>query len=348
MHLGISGGQGGWWMLGRSRLARAAVMAVVTVVASVSQLAEAGTVLRYAHPNAPASIPGRFAETFAARVKELSRGRIEVQVFPSSQLGTVQEMIQGVRAGSIQMGHNDFAALGQLLPDLAVFNVPYLYRDVAHALQATDPLRSPVLQALNEQLVSQSGVRVLGSFLYGVRHLTANRPIYSPSDLRGVKIRAIPLPIWIAMVEGMGAIPTPVDFSELATALATKVVDGQENPLTTIYGNKFYEVQKYLMLTGHMVATLAVFVNERSWGRLSESDRQAVQEAVRQASAKATEWGLDEEETLKGTLQQLGMTVIGPSEGLKVEAFKEGVLAKIRERFPQWQSYIRDIQSMGQ
>ena len=306
------------------------------------------TVFRYAHPNAPASIPGQYATLFAELVADKTGGTVRIEVFPSSQLGGAREMIEGAQFGIIQMGHNDFAALAQLEPDLAVFNLPYLFNDPDHALLATDPERSEVAAELSARLQASSDVRVLGSFFYGIRELTtANTPVYSPADLRGLRIRAIPVPIWIAMVEGMGAIPTPVDFAELPTALATGVVSGQENPPTTIYANALYEQQNYLMLTDHMLATLAVYVNETAFQRLTEDERTAITAAAREAAESIRDRSIAEHDEILARLADAGVTIIGPDDGLDVEAFREAVVRHVRAQFPEWDDMIARIQALA-
>src|SRR5690606_15937467 len=145
--------------------------------------------------------------------------------------------------------------------------------DVDHAIRATDPRTSPVMAELSEKLKSGFNTEVLGTFLYGIRELTTNFEVKAPADLEGRRIRAIPVPVWISMVEGMGAIPTPVDFAELTTALTTGTVEGQENPLSTILTAHMYTSQDYLILTDHMINMLAVFINSASLNKLSETEQ---------------------------------------------------------------------------
>lgn len=300
---------------------------------------------KYAHPNAQNTTVGRFATNLSDLVKNRTNNEIIIQVFPSSQLGGKDEMIDGVKVGTIEMGHNDFAAYSRLYEDLSVFNLPYLFRDINHALRATSP-DSSLVQKMNKHLVSQVGIRMIGNIYYGTRMLTTNSPVYKPEDLKGKKIRAIPIPIWIAMVEGMGAIPTPVDFAELSTALATGVVQGQENPLTTIYNNKFYQMQKYLVLTGHMKAFLVAVINEKTWQGLTDSQQKIMADSVKETSKSILDMGLKEEDEILAKLKEAGMKVIGEKEGLNVKAFRDRVLKHCTEKFPQWANYIKEIQEI--
>jgi tripartite ATP-independent transporter DctP family solute receptor len=305
-------------------------------------------VLRYAHPNSASDVPGQYASLLAAFLSEQTGGEIDIEVYPSSQLGGVREMIEGAQLGIISMGHNSFAALSQFLPEIAVFNFPFLYEDVDHALAATDPLRSPILQEFNERLIERSNLRIVGSFFFGVRRLTtSNFPVYAPADLRGRKIRAIPNPIWIAMVEGFGAIPTPVDFSELPTALATGIVDGQENPVNTIYTSQMYATQNFLILTDHIIDILLVYMNNDIYTSLSPEHREALHAAHTEAAARVRVTSEELQSSRIDELRALGMQVISAEDGLDREAFRTAVHAHVLGRFPGWEVHVERIRAMA-
>jgi tripartite ATP-independent transporter DctP family solute receptor len=316
-------------------------------VASFAGEAFAQTTLKYGHPNPVESIGGRFADRFAAIVGEKTGGSVKIEVFPASQLGTAKERFEGVQLGLIDLGHDSYSTVGQAVPEFGALDLPYLYRDVEHAVKATTPSESEVLRGLNERLIADHQVEVIGSFLYGIRELTtSNFPVYSPDDLKGKRIRAIPVPVWIAMVEGMNGIPTPVDFAELTTALATGVVDGQENPLTAILTSNMFESQKYLVLTDHMVNIIPLFANTSSLGRLTPDEQKAVREAAIQAGEEILVESIAEHEKLIGELGEKGMTVITKDNGLDQEAFRSRVSDYVRKKFPEWASIIEGIQSM--
>jgi tripartite ATP-independent transporter DctP family solute receptor len=304
------------------------------------------TVLRYAHVGVEGEDQTIWVADFAARVKEATSGRVEIQVYPNSQLGNLAEIIEGVRTGSIAMAHHTYSSLGNIVPAFSVFDGPYVYRDAAHALHASSPYTSPVVRELNEELVEKAGIRVIANFYRGARHLSATIPVYGPSDLQGKKIRGIPVKVWLSMLEGMGAIPTPVEFAELTTALMTGLVIGQENPLNTIYSAKLHEVQNYIMLTGHMQSVLVVFINDKVWKGISAEDRktiEAVAEEMGEVSLQRSEASFTE---VKGKLEAEGITFIDESAGLDNEAFRTRVLAKINQDFPDWIPYIEEIQKV--
>lgn len=299
--------------------------------------------LRYAHVGAEGDVQTRFAAEFAALARQRSGGKTEIRVFPNSQLGGVSEMVDGVQAGSIAMGHHDFASLAKFVPELGVFNAPYIYRDGAHALRATDPASSPVLMEMNERLVSGAGLRIIGRIYRGPRHISAKFPVRRPEDLRNRPFRAVPLDLWVSMVKGFGAIPTPVEVAELPTALMTGTVVGQENPLTMINANKLYEVQSHVSLTGHMLSLLAVFVNERAWQRLPAEEREAISAALAEKAQESLAWAQEADAALVAELRRRGMTVLTEADGVDNAAFRTAVLAQVSRDFPAWTPLIERI-----
>lgn len=308
--------------------------------------ADAQIKLRYAHvgvANAPQTL---YADEVAKLVKERTQGRVEIQVFANSQLGGVAEMVDGVRSGAIAMGHHDFASLGRILPTTAVFNTPFVYRDAEHSLRATDSRTSPALQAINKELVEKGNMRIVGSFFQGTRHLTSKEKVLTPADMKGKKYRGVPVKLWSSMLTGMGAIATPVEVSELATALATGLVVGQENPLPNIFNLKLFEVQKFVMLTGHMQSVLSVFVNERIWQSIPAADRKILEDTMAEVGAKTLAWDKETFAQYRKDLEAKGMTFIEEKDGLDIAAFRKAVLDQVAKDFPDWTNYISQIQAV--
>lgn len=308
--------------------------------------ADAQIKLRYAHvgvANAPQTL---YADEVAKLVKERTQGRVEIQVFANSQLGGVAEMVDGVRSGAIAIGHHDFASLGRILPTTAVFNTPFVYRDAEHSLRATDSRTSPALQAINKELVEKGNMRIVGSFFQGTRHLTSKEKVLTPADMKGKKYRGVPVKLWSSMLTGMGAIATPVEVSELATALATGLVVGQENPLPNIFNLKLFEVQKFVMLTGHMQSVLSVFVNERIWQSIPAADRKILEDTMAEVGAKTLAWDKETFAQYRKDLEAKGMTFIEEKDGLDIAAFRKAVLDQVAKDFPDWTNYISQIQAV--
>ena len=324
----------------------ASLIAAGLAVSFLAAGASAQVKLRYAHvgvANAPQTL---YADEVAKLVKERTAGRVEIQVFANSQLGGVGEMVDGVKSGAIAMGHHDFGSLGKILPNTAVFNTPYVYRDAAHSMRATDARLSPALQEINKQLIEKGGMRIIGSLFQGTRQLTSKEKVLSPKDMAGKKYRGVPIKLWSSMLTGMGAVATPVEVSELATALATGLVVGQENPLPNIFNLKLFEVQKFVMLTEHMQSVLSVFVNERVWQGIPAADRKIIEDSMAEVGRKTLDWDRDTAAKYRKDLEAKGMTFIEAKDGLDVEAFRRAVLAQVNKDFPEWTSLIEQIRAV--
>jgi tripartite ATP-independent transporter DctP family solute receptor len=322
------------------------VAGVMLAMAIAATSASAQVKLRYAHvgvANAPQTL---YADEVAKLVRERTNGRVDIQVFPNSQLGGVGEMVDGVKSGAISMGHHDFASLGKIVSATAVFNTPFVYRDAEHSLRATNPANSPALQKINQELVDKGNMRIVGSFFQGTRQLTSKEKVLSPKDMQGKKYRGVPVKLWSSMITGMGAVATPVEVSELATALATGLVVGQENPLPNIYNLKLYEVQKYVMLTNHMQSVLAVFVNEKVWQSIPPGDRKIMEETMAEVGRKTLDWDRETAAKYRKDLEAKGMVFVEQKDGLDIEAFRTAVLAQVNKDFPEWKDYITEIRAV--
>ena len=325
----------------RSMLSLAAAIAVLAAGSAQAQVK-----LRYAHvgvANAPQTL---YADEVARLVKERTNGRVEIQVFANSQLGGVGEMVDGVKSGAISMGHHDFASLGKIVSDTAVFNTPFMYRDPGHAMRATDPRQSPALQKINQQLIEKGNMRIIAPLFQGTRELTSKEKVLSPKDMAGKKYRGVPIKLWSSMLTGMGAVATPVEVSELATALATGLVVGQENPLPNIYNLKLYEVQKYVMMTNHMQSVLSVFINEKAYQSIPPADRKIMEDTMIEVGLKTLDWDRETAAKYRKDLEAKGMIFVEEKDGLDVPAFQKAVLAQVNKDFPEWTGYIQQIQAV--
>ncbi len=301
--------------------------------------------LRYAHMNNPGSVPAKLAEFFAAKVKELTNGEIIIKIFPASQMGSLKEMVEQVSSGVVSFHHNTMAGIGSLYKDFAVFDTPYIYRDIDHLMKVVDP-NSAIMNKMSAELQKARGVKMLYSFYFGTRVLTADRAVYKPADLKGLKIRAIPFPMYMAAVEGLGASPVPVDFAELPTALATKVVNGQENPYNLILSNKLYESQSHLMQTNHILGTMGIMVNTKAFEQFSTKNQKAVIAAAAEATKFGTQMTKDLEVSDLKALKDKGIKVIGSAEGLDIAAFRANTKKIIDAKFPEYADYYKIISNI--
>lgn len=284
-------------------------------------------VLRWADGQ-PATHPSpQSAVRAAAEIKEKTGGRIDVQSFPNGQLGSSRDMVESVASGALTMVTEGAAQLGQFVPQISIIEAPYIWKDAAHMIRA---LKSPLMDELNAVLVAKRGMRMIGVNYYGVRHLTSGKkPINSVEDMKGFKLRVPEVDTFRAMAEAWGARPTPLNFSELYLALSQGAVDGQENPLPTIASAKLAEVQKYLVLTAHIITPRLVIVNEATWSKLPEADRTVIVAAVDKAAAWQDNEILEQEKGLAESLGKAGMTVLKPDQ----EAFRKPVLASLPAKF---------------
>ncbi len=324
------------------------VTALVGMALTIPWPAHGAVILKLAHNNNPGHPTHEAAVRFAEQVQRQTNGEVQVKVFPSSQLGRMNEVWTGVRIGAIEIGGaTPPGMMADLVPELSLLDSPYMFRDFEHLRRVSG---GAVGQELGRRLIEKAGVRLLYYQYFGVRHLTTtSTPVHRPDDLKGLKIRAVPAPIQMATVEGMGAKPTPMDFAELYQGLRSGIVDGQDNPVASIYSAKFHEVQKYLILTGHIQTVGAVVVNERVYQSLSAGARAAITEAAVAAAKFGDDLVLKQEAELLGELKKAGMTAIGPAQGLDLEAFRTRVRGHVYPRFEaQWTKPLMDqVQALG-
>jgi TRAP-type transport system periplasmic protein len=213
---------------------------------------------------------------FAELMKERTGGAVTVHVFPANQLGSEKDMLEQVRNGVIHISLTGPSMLAQFKGwgPIGVLSMPYVLK--GNTEDELNPkliklARGPLMAELNERAAAESGIRILDmGWWYGERHLTSKtKQVVKPEDVKGLKIRTMDSPVAKAALASLGAATTPMAVAELYTALQLGVVEGQENPLNTIYSHKFYEVQKYVALTGHMAMNLVLVINDKFYQGLS-------------------------------------------------------------------------------
>lgn len=260
---------------------RSCTMALIMVMLSVSVCFGAVT-LKLGHIAEPENPYGQGADHFANLVKERTKGDVIIQVYPSSQLGNQRDLVEGLTFGTVDMTLTGTAVLGNFIPEVAVFDLPFIFRDIPHAYKALDTVGMELCKKGEAR-----GMITLAIWENGVRHMTNNKlPITGPKDMKGLKMRVMEQPVYIEMMKSLGASPTPMAMSELYTALQKGVIDGQENPLAHIATKRFYEVQKYISLSGHTYASEPLLVSTIAWKKLSKEQ----QDIVRQAAEDTRDW----------------------------------------------------------
>ena len=289
--------------------------------------ARAATTLRWATVLATNHPSVQMMERVAKQVRDDTGGSVDIQTFPAGQLGSSRDVIESTSSGAIQIVDEGAAQFGQFVPQFSILEAPYIWRDAQHVRRV---LGSPLLDEMNAMLVSKRSMRIIGSTYYGKRHVTSgSKAIHTVDDMKGFKLRIPEVDTFRAMAEAWGARPTPLNIGELYLALSQGAVDGQENPLPTIQSNKFYEVQKYLVLTGHIITPRLIAVNETAWQALQPKERQILKSAIDAHGQTQDAEILSQEGKLVDTFKAAGMTPIQPD----VESFRKPVLASVPGKF---------------
>ncbi|MGE0797999.1 MAG: TRAP transporter substrate-binding protein [Lautropia sp.] len=300
----------------RSLLARTLAAALcsaaaiaVTVLPGVLAPAQAATTLRFGHANNTGEIATDLFQEFADNVTKKSNGELTIRVFPAEQLGKEVDLIQQVKSGALDLSAPSMPVLSGLVPALEIASAPFLWTDWA---QAERVITGTAFQPQWDELRDKHNILMLSKIWYwGWRNLTTgNKAVNKPEDLAGLKIRVPESPVWVEMIRAMGGAPTPIPFGEVYTALQQRTVDGQENPIPTIYSRKFYEVQGHLSMTRHMLQNNTIIVNKRSFDRLSPALQKLMLDEAAAASAKNSKLQQARESSMLEDIRKSGRTAI--------------------------------------
>ncbi|UCE30543.1 MAG: DctP family TRAP transporter solute-binding subunit [Burkholderiales bacterium] len=286
------------------------IVAGALAAAAASGAHAAPKVLKYAHfQSADLSSPKHAAAlAFESCLEGKTAGGIDVQVFPASQLGDGGQVIEGLQLGSIQMGVVHDGPISATYKPFSVLAMPYLFDDQAMAWAVMD---GPFGRDLFEAMRKATGIKVFAVADNGVRNFTnSKKPVASPEDMAGLKMRVMTAPVWVKLVEPLGASPSPVPWPELPAALQQGVVDGQENGVTNILNASLYQHQKYVSLDGHVFSWHAYMMNDGFYQGLSDQQKTAVNQCVE--IAKVIHRGMTAAQDANATtiLSGKGMTVV--------------------------------------
>ncbi|HEX7076393.1 MAG TPA: TRAP transporter substrate-binding protein [Hyphomicrobiaceae bacterium] len=273
---------------------------------------------------------GVAVDTFAAEVEKRTNGRYKIQNFYASALGNEREAIEAVQLGTLDMAMSSTGPVPNFVPELAILDIPFLFRDYAHARATLD---GPIGQEMLKKF-EPIGIKALAWGENGFRHMTnSQRPVRTPEDLKGLKMRTMENPIHMQAYKGFGIIPTPMAISEVFTALQQGTVDGQENPISVIQSWKFDQVQKHLTLTGHVYSPAFLMMNKGLWDGLSDEDKQHFLDAAKEA-VKANRARIDQDEK-NGVayLRSKGMEVIDDVDRTQFQKALEPVFAELAKKF---------------
>jgi tripartite ATP-independent transporter DctP family solute receptor len=292
--------------------------------------ASAQTVMKISISTAQNSHQGVGIDTFAREVEKRTNGRYKVQTFYSGSLGGERESIEAVQLGTQELTLTSTGPVPNFVPETKILDVPFLFRDKAHARAVLD---GPIGQEMLAKFDAK-GMKALVWAENGFRHMTnSKRDVKGPEDLKGLKMRTMENPVHIAAYKGFGIVTTPMAFPEVFTALQQGTVDGQENPLSVIIASKFDQVQKHLSLTGHVYSPALILMNKAAFDKLAPADKQAFLDAAKEA-AKANRARVDEDDA-KGVaeLRAKGMTVIDNVDKAKFVAALAPVNAEFEKQF---------------
>jgi tripartite ATP-independent transporter DctP family solute receptor len=264
-------------------------------------------VIKLGYILAPHSQLGAGADVFAAEVEKRMQGRFRIDQYPDAALGGEVEMMKGVQLGTVDMAFITGAPMPNFVPEIGVFGIPFLIQDAQHAYRVLD---GPLGQELLKKFEAQNIV-ALAWGENGMRHITNSRnPVVVPADLKGLKLRVPQSDVMVAGFDALGADTHPLAFPEVYGALQTGRFDGQENPIATIIASKFYQVQKYLTLSGHIYDPAAFLMSKDLYDELSPADRQAFVEAARLGALASRKFAAEAEANGIAFLRQQGMEVV--------------------------------------
>jgi C4-dicarboxylate-binding protein DctP len=254
----------------------------ITVAMSISAVA-ADYVLKFSHVVSENTPKGKAAIFFEKRLEELSKGKIDVQIYPSSQLYKDKAVLKAIKLDSVQMACPSFSKFGKFVPQLALFDLPFLFRDIDHLHKVQD---SAVGQKLKE-MVTAKGYVALDFWDNAFKQFTSSKKaLIKPEDAKGQKFRIMSSKVLEAQFKAVGANPQMMPFSEVYSALQQGVIDGQENTNSNIYTKKFYEVSKYMTVSNHGYLGYLVVMSKKFWNSLPDDLKAAVKQAMKEATAE--------------------------------------------------------------
>lgn len=289
------------------------MLAAAAALALALPVAHAQKTLKYAHfqPAKDDQPKHAAALAFKDHVEKSTNGSVKVEIYPAGQFGKDQPTMEGLKLGTLEMAVAHDGAIATVHKPIGVLGIPFLYENHEHAWRVYD---SAWMKGFSEDMVKKQNIRMLGLADNGVRHFTNSaKPIQSPADMKGLKMRIQPSPVFKTLVESLGASASAIPWAELPTALQQKVVDGQENGVTNILAASLYQHQKYATLDGHVWSVHAYLINERFWQGLSATEKKAVEDGTAKAVAIHRKMTSEQDKNAKAILEKVGMQVYVPT-----------------------------------
>jgi tripartite ATP-independent transporter DctP family solute receptor len=283
------------------------LMLAFAATAVIAAPAAAQTTLKWAHVYETAEPYHTEALWAAEEIAKRTNNKYKIEVFPASQLGNENQINEALTLGTVDMIYTGVAFAGSIHKPIAITNAPFVLRDFEHWKAYRD---SKLFREIASGYEKRTGHSVVSLTYYGQRHVTANREIKKPEDMKGMKLRVPPAPLFLMFTKSVGANATPIAFAEVYLALQQGTVDGQENPLPTIMAKKFYEVQSHIMLSGHITESLLTIVGGHVAKKLNDAEKKIFNEVLVQAAAKASDQIRASEQKLADEFRKLGKTVV--------------------------------------
>ena len=284
-------------------------------------IANAQTKLKWAHVYETSEPFHKYSVWAAEEIKKRTNGKYDIQVFPASSLGKEADINQGLTLGTVDIILSGASFAGNTYKPLAITYFPFIFRDAEHQLAYA---KSDVFKELAKGYDDKSGNHITALNYYGARHVTSSaaKPVSKPEDMKGLKIRVPDAPAYLAFPKSLGANATPIAFAEVYLALQSGTVDAQENPLPTIEAKKFYEVQKNISLTGHIIDSLLTITSGQLWAKLSADEKKIFSDVMQEAAEKTGREIIASEVRLVEEFKKRGNNVITVDKA----AFREAVL----------------------
>jgi tripartite ATP-independent transporter DctP family solute receptor len=312
-----------------------ALCSVATLAAAAPALAAGEIKIRFAHSLSSTEPAHLAAEFFAKNVAERTNNRVQIQVFPSEQLGSGKDVNEMIRQGANVMNITDPGYLSDFVPDVGVLNGPYLIKTPQDYEKL---LASAWFKGIEQKLEAAGFKLIMANGFFGQRHLIADKPVRKPEDMAGMTVRVPPNTMWIETFKSMGARPATVQWSEVYNALSQNVVQAAEAPLGSLWGVKLHETRKVISLTGHFTAFVMWPINTAFFNKLPKDVQQVLLEEGRKAGTEMTRLTLASQDDYMGKFKAAGVTFVSDVD---VPAFQKAT-ASVYGAFPKWTPGLRE------
>ncbi|WP_235830100.1 sialic acid TRAP transporter substrate-binding protein SiaP [Algihabitans albus] len=320
-----------------TRAGRSALFALTVAAVASAALTVAPAVakeLKFAHVYETSEPFHEWAVWAAEELETRTDGRLSMEVFPASTLGKEVDLNESLGLGTVDIIYTSNQFAGRSYGPIGIGGAPYVFRDFDHWQAFAE---SDLFRELADGYGDRTGNQIISLAYYGERHLTSDKKVDSPADMEGLKVRTPNAQLYMMMPDAVGANPTPIAFAEVYLALQQGTVDAQENPLNTIRAKRFYEVQDYINMTGHIRDSLLTIVSGLTWDSLSDEDRTILREILQEAARGITEDIVESEQELVAWFEERGVTV---NRDVDREAFREALQPHLTGETVDWSDEI--------